>query len=195
MIWVGLGTVLGLRSVKSAEETHRLNPSTNTNDGTRILLHLYALWGDRERIICADTHFQSVEVAELLLQKNLKFIGVMKTDTRRFPMKHFREQELLNKVDFKALRTSLHGDYGENDIVPLCWLDRARRHFFSTADRTTVTVDETKVRWRQQDEGPCPVEVRIPMPELVSDYYATADVWYLKTCLKERWCLLLQVSR
>jgi hypothetical protein len=36
--------------------------------------------------VCADSYFASVQAAEHLLSMGLKFIGVVKTATRKFPI-------------------------------------------------------------------------------------------------------------
>ena len=38
--------------------------------------------------------FHSVQAAEVLVQEGLKFIGVVKTATKMFPMKHLQSVEL-----------------------------------------------------------------------------------------------------
>ena len=74
------GILLGLKIVKTAGETARTSPGEHKN-GTNVLVELAAPWKSRERIVCADSHFASVEAAETLLQMNLRFIGVVKTAT------------------------------------------------------------------------------------------------------------------
>ena len=57
------GILLGLKIVKTGAEAARTSPGEHSN-GTNLLIELTAPWKDRERIICADSHFASVDAAE-----------------------------------------------------------------------------------------------------------------------------------
>jgi Transposase IS4 len=55
--------------------------------GTSVLSYLVSPWSGTNRIVCADSYFASVQGAEHLLSMGLRFIGVVKTASRKFPMK------------------------------------------------------------------------------------------------------------
>ena len=67
-----LGIILGLKLVKSAVETTRISSQSHEalNHGTKIVVDLCTPWNDKERIVCADSYYASVEVAETLLEKS-----------------------------------------------------------------------------------------------------------------------------
>lgn len=93
--------MLKLKLVKSAKKSEVENQNVNWNNGTRFLLELCKPWSDRERIVCADSPFASVEASEVLFKNNLRVIGVVKTATKRFPVsflgaKGFMQTEILN---------------------------------------------------------------------------------------------------
>lgn len=54
--------------------------------GTVILMELVCRWAGTMRIVCAGSYFSSVPAAKKLLAMGLRFIGVVKTATRGYPM-------------------------------------------------------------------------------------------------------------
>ena len=172
--------ILGLKLVKSANETAREREEhferTNHNHGTNILLNLSAPWGDKERILIADSYFAFIDAAEALLKNNLKFIGVLKTATSRFPVKYFGQQEMFRKGSFNYLSSTLIANGETKTVVAVCWLDCKRRYFVATTGRLDTTAAQERVRWRKHSDGACSVEVRVTMPELVKDYYSVAGI-------------------
>jgi Transposase IS4 len=65
------------------------NNDTTLNHGTKVLLKLIQPWQMSDRVICADSYFASVQAAKELLRAGMKFIGVVKTATKEFPLAHF----------------------------------------------------------------------------------------------------------
>ena len=66
--------------------------------GASVLMELVLPWLNTHRIVCADSYFESVTAAELIYLNGLKFIGVVKTATRKYPMAHLASQELEGQV-------------------------------------------------------------------------------------------------
>lgn len=127
------GISMGLKIVKSADKTAANDDQlyVQLNHGTKILADPCAPWNDFERIVCGDSYFASVQAAETLLAKNLRFTGVIKTYTKRFPISYFNSHHLLNKGDFKTLMSRVNLPNGEQrDVAAVCWLDIGRRDFF-----------------------------------------------------------------
>lgn len=54
--------------------------------GTVILMRLVAAWAGSRRVVCADSYFASVTTAVQLLRMGLRFVCVVKTATRGYPM-------------------------------------------------------------------------------------------------------------
>ena len=79
--------------------------------GTKVFLSLIIPWANSDCIVCEDLYFASVGAAEVLTRIGLRYIGVVKTVTKRFPMKHLSEIELENRGDRGGL--ILHGDEGK----------------------------------------------------------------------------------
>ena len=78
------------------------------NDNGKVVLHgiqvlkdLFIRWVNIDRIACADQYFASVVVALELNQVGMRFIRVVKTATRRYPIKALSEIELVDCGDFR----------------------------------------------------------------------------------------------
>ena len=56
-------------------------------------------------IVCADSYFASVPTAEELWKHGIHFIGVIKTETRQFPMAYLSTIEFQNRGDMSGLLT------------------------------------------------------------------------------------------
>ena len=55
------------------------------------------------RIVCADSYYASVSIAEVPLQMGLNFIGVIKTVTKKYPMDHLSKQELSERGKYVCM--------------------------------------------------------------------------------------------
>ena len=118
------GVMLRLKLVKHAEseEQHTLVGSDNLLHGTSILKYLVMPWAQTGRGVCADLYFASVTTAEVLMELGLRFIGVVKTATRKFPMKHLTSLELTEgRGQSKAL---VMKKQGVPWIMAIVWVDR-----------------------------------------------------------------------
>jgi Transposase IS4 len=99
------GVMLQLRLVKSAREEHTTAEDNDEglNHGTIILKKLVNAWCRSNRIVCADSYFASVNAATEMQRMGLRFIGVVKTATRKFPMAYLSSLELEQRGDWKGL--------------------------------------------------------------------------------------------
>ena len=50
-------------------------------------------------LVCADSYFASVQVAKVTIQEGLKFIGVVKIATTKYPMKILKSIEMQKRWD------------------------------------------------------------------------------------------------
>ena len=85
------GVMIQLKLVKSPEaavpeESGTAPASDGLTHGGKVLKGLVLPWANSGRLVCADSCFASVATAESLLEIGLKFIGVIKTATRKYPM-------------------------------------------------------------------------------------------------------------
>ena len=60
----------------------------------KVLRFLSSPWDHKDRLICADSYFASVTTVEELEKLSLRFIGVVKTATKKFPMAYLDYLEL-----------------------------------------------------------------------------------------------------
>ena len=66
--------------------------------GTVVMDRLLRLWlGAGKRIVCADSYFASYEETAHLRLRGLRFISVVKTSTRMFPMRLLRAKPIANR--------------------------------------------------------------------------------------------------
>ena len=143
--------------------------------GIQVLKDLVLPWANTDRIVCADSYFASVGAALELKRIGLRFIGVVKTATRRYPMKALSEIELVDRGDFRGL---VSVGAGSNSLLAFVWMDRDRRYFISTTSSLANGVPYSRERWRQvdvttPDAPPERVELTIPQPKAAEIYYST----------------------
>jgi Transposase IS4 len=93
--------------------------------GTAVLSRLVSPLAGSGRIVTADSYFSSVEAALNLRDFGPKYVGVVKTATRRFPKACLGQQTLQNRGD--RLSLAHHNHNGQIDMMAMLWLDRERR--------------------------------------------------------------------
>ena len=120
--------------------------------GTSILKYLVLPWAQIKRGVCADSYFASVRTAEVLMGLGFKFIGVVKTATKRFPMKYLSDLEL---TEGRGQREGLvMKTFGRPWIMAFVWVDRDRQYFISTASTLKDGKPYDRIRWRQPEPSP-----------------------------------------
>ena len=77
------------------EEEH----NDDTPHGTNILLKVDLPFVNTNRVVCADSYFTSVFIAELIHTNVLKFIGAVKTWTKKYPLTYLGAIELESQGD------------------------------------------------------------------------------------------------
>jgi Transposase IS4 len=182
------GVMLRLRIVKTTKEEQALeriwNDEEQTDEdelhGTKILKYLVEPWFYRPRLVCADSYFASVASAEALLQFNLRFIGVVKTATRRFPYQFLHEKELTGRGDRFGL-VSVDQHTGVPKYLAFVFVDRNRQYFIATAGSMDPGEPCKRTRWRQLvhvDTNLPPEQIRLEIPQ------PNASAMYYNTCAK-----------
>ena len=91
------GVMLQLLLVKNEEDSnlHTIKNNIGMAHGTAILKYLTLPWANSQRGVCADSYFASVSSAEEMLRIGLRFIGVVKTATKKFPMTYLSSIEFI----------------------------------------------------------------------------------------------------
>lgn len=171
------GVLLRLRLVKGADEEVAPNYGEFLH-GTQVMLYLLEPWFfNTTRIVCGDSFFASYASAQALLARNLRFIGVVKTATQKFPNQFLSTVVLNNRGDTKGLY-SKDAETGQPQYMAFVWVDRDRRYFISTVDNLSDGEEYTRFRWRQQNPDPqgppVRVELVVPQPKAAETYYKTS---------------------
>jgi len=92
-----------------------------------VLKKLVAPWAGTRRVVCADSFFASVTTAQQLLAMGLRFIGVVKTATRGYPMGTLSKLPLEDRGEHAAYAHKTAD--GVVDRMAVLWVDRERRYF------------------------------------------------------------------
>ena len=170
------GVMLKLKLVKSGKEEE----STVVNEegllhGVVVLKDLVADYAHTNRVICGDSYFASVQACEELRRIGLRFIGVVKNSTTRFPMQYLGEKELIERGDIYGL-VSKDEETGETDMMAFVWMDRERRYFVSSTSSLQMGAPYERKRWRQVDMSPNAepeqVDLQINQPKACETYYS-----------------------
>jgi Transposase IS4 len=164
------GIMLQLKLVVSREDENFESMEEDMLHGTKVLSELVAPWAGSKRIVCADSYFSSVQAAEHLLSMDLKFIGVIKTATRKFPMQALGCHQMGERGERMCFVNK--DSNGDPRMLAMVWLDRERRYFVATASSAADGKAYTRVRWRQLEDGPRKVEINVPQPEVSELYYS-----------------------
>ncbi len=142
--------------------------------GIKVMKELLEPWNFTHRLVCADSYYASVAAAEELIRYQFRFIGVVKTATKRFPMKHLSDRIMPHRGDRYALVRKTAD--GIPDMMSFVWVDRDRRYFVATAGSMQEGDAYFRQRWRQvnkQDANADPerVDIEVPIPKAAELYY------------------------
>jgi hypothetical protein len=120
--------------------------------GTVVLDRLVKPWyGMANRIVCADSYFASFEAAIHLRDRGLRFIGVVKTATRKYPIQLMKANTIEKRGEWMSFtHDNANGEVG---VMALVWTDRERRYFISTASSAAAGASYERVRWLQLPDG------------------------------------------
>ena len=156
------------------DEAEESNNEEGLLHGAAVMKELVLPWLHSDRIVCGDSYFASVPAAQIMLSRNgMRFIGVVKTATRQYPMAFLSRVELQDRGDRKGLVT--RGDGGQPSLLAFVWMDRQRRYFISTASSLDAGAPYSRLRWRQVDESPnaepTRVELTVPQSKAAEIYY------------------------
>ena len=178
------GVMLRLQIVKhiETEDQHIVDGPDALPHGTSVLKYLVLPWAQTNRGVCADSYFASVTTAQTLMGLGLRFIGVVKTATKKFPMKYLSSLELTEGRGQReaVMMKSLDVPW----IMALVWVDRDRCYFISTASSLKEGKEYSRHRWRQPDQDlehmdapnnqdAVRQQLTVPQPEVCEIYYDT----------------------
>ena len=99
------GVMIQLKIVKTAEEQNAsaVTDDDSNNHGTNVLKFLVEPWVRTDRCVRADSYFTSINSVTAMRMMGLRFIGVVKTATKKFPLSYLSNLELVQHGDYKGL--------------------------------------------------------------------------------------------
>ena len=132
-------------------------------------------WGYSDQIIVAGSYFASVPAAIRLYGIGLRFIGVLKTATKEYPMGWLSHVVLPEgKGDRRGLTTVDMAT--ATRLLAFVWCDRDRRYFITTCSNIQDDKAINRNQWRQVDRtanaAPVRVQITIRQPRASEIYYA-----------------------
>ena len=121
-------------------------------------------------MVCADSYIASVHTAESLYEKDLRFTGVVKTSSKKYPMKYLSHLEISEKGEhFTLVSKQRAGPH----VMALMWVDRDRRYFISSVGTTNGGTPVYRERWRTRHGVTRKEELSIRIPSVCEQYYET----------------------
>ncbi len=131
-------------------------------------------WGNKDRVVVADSYFASVSACTRLFEIGLRFIGVAKTATKQFPMSYLGSLPLPGGKGSRKGLVSTDEQTG-CQLMSFVWVDSDRRYFISSDLSLCVGTPAARNRWTQRDKTynaePENVDKRVPMPMAAETYY------------------------
>ena len=107
-----------------------------------------------------------------------RFIGVVKTATKKFPMSYLSNLELVQCGDYKGLVA--RGTDGQPTMLSFVWMDWECCYFVASASSLDSGIPYSRNRWCQVslelDALPENMELTIPQPKVMEVYYQTCGV-------------------
>jgi hypothetical protein len=97
-------------------------------------MELVSPWARTGRVVVADSYYTSVEAAKELYKIGLRFIGVVKTATRQYPMAALGRVQFNGRGEWKGLINKSTDPFDPSipDVMAFTWVDTNRRFFVST---------------------------------------------------------------
>lgn len=169
------GVMIQLKIVKSSKCRARQEEPSAVNHGTAVCKDLVKPFAGTHRIVVADSFFASVQCAQELFNCGMRFIGVVKTATKGFPVDHLNLIQLNNRGDHYGVFHK--GEtVSDPDLMAFTWVDRERRNFISSASNLRPTEPIIRFRTRQvapveTQEAPERVRLSIPQVNATKIYY------------------------
>ena len=172
--------MIRLKIVKTAEEENAsaVTHDDGSNHRPNVLKFLVEPWVRTDCCVCADSYFASVNAVTVMRMMGLRFIGVVKTAAKIFPMSYLSNLESVQHGDYKGLVAM--GADGQPTMLSFVWMDRGHHYFVASASSLDSGNPYSHNRLHQVslelDTLPENVELTIPQPKATEVYYWTYSV-------------------
>jgi hypothetical protein len=172
------GVMLRLR-IRKSKAVDSLDLDATQGHGTGVLRDLVLPWAETGRVVMADSFFASVEAAQVLYRIGLRFVGVVKTATKRFPMAALNKVQMPTRGIWKGLIHRGDKEKGLPDMLAFTWNDTNRRFFITTVSslqRSLTPIDRPRKRQVNPHPNAEPEHVFqvIEQPKAAELYYTSA---------------------
>ena len=131
------GIMLCLKLVKTAEEETRhvalmdeakrgkimSEEGLLHGHGVKVMRDLVLPWMHTDRIVCGDSYFALVPAAHIMMQYGMRFMGVVQSATRQYPMPFLSQVEPSNQCDRKGMVTKGVETNSEPKMMAFVWMD------------------------------------------------------------------------
>jgi Transposase IS4 len=128
------GIMMSLRIVK---QEHLEGPE-NLLHGLKVMMVLLDKWPLRGRIVCADSYFASVQATVELYKIGWRFIGVVKTATKQFPMEFLKGIVLPERGTWGGLTSHHSKDGNVLDLIAFAYCNKDRHYFISSCSNLSA---------------------------------------------------------
>ena len=123
-------------------------------------------------MVCADSYFAYVHTAESIYEKGLRFTGVVKTSTKKYPMKSLSHLEIAEKGEHVTLVSKpVAGPH----LMAAMWVDGDRWYFINSIGTTNGGTPIYRERWRTRHGVTRAEELSIRIPAICEQYYETCS--------------------
>lgn len=137
----------------------RMEPERTRAHGKSILklriefsFQLSMIWLNTDRNVCANSYLYSVETAEHLYRSSIRFTGVVKIETVRFPMSCLENREMIRrKYHYSLVSKVVRSNCEDFELMAVSRVDRNRRYFVSTTDTNLPGREKERINWFLRD--------------------------------------------
>ena len=123
------------------------NVENGVTHGAAVLIKLILPWVNTNTLVCANSYFASITEAELIYLNGLKFIGVVKTATSKYPMAHLACQELEKRGNRYGLVNRNTSPYG-SELLAYVWMDQVHIYFIASGDSMDAGANMERICFR-----------------------------------------------
>jgi Transposase IS4 len=135
---------------------------------------LISPWYGSDWLVCADSYFSSVQTALECKKVKMRYIGVVKTATKNYPMNHLSKVKLMFKGDRSGV-IAIDEANNKPELLAIVWRDWDRRYFIASALSMAEGRPVSRDRWRQVTKDritpPEKVTKSLPQPQAAETYY------------------------
>eukprot|EP00171_Calliarthron_tuberculosum_P023537 IDg23537t1 len=165
--------MLRLEVVKSSNDLVQAN-ATVLNYGTEVTRRLISPWMNSNRVVCGDSAFSSVQTAQCLYSVGMRYIGVVKSATRGFPMQQLSGRPMNDRGTWYSM--ICESDNPEQcKMMAVLWVDRERRYFIATTDTTHAGSTIYRERWRRVGNVSMKITTETAIPKVAETYYSVCS--------------------